>query len=99
MNQWLTSPPRSYLALFSSEIRVTQKMHFQDAVGAKGSSAYCADEVTSQHVNDLNVLLQLDFLGVPLVALIAVEVSTMGNMQALVVSETVLGLEAFPAYL
>lgn len=50
-------------------------------------------------MNDLNVLLQLDFLGVPLVALIAVEVSTMGNMQALVVSETVLGLETFSAYL
>lgn len=78
---------------------MTQKMHFQDAVGAKGSSAYRTDEVTSQHVDDLDVLLQLDFLGVPLVALIAVEVSTMGNMQALVVSETVLGLEAFSAHL
>lgn len=50
-------------------------------------------------MNDLNVLLQLDFLRVPLVALIAVEVGAMGNMQALMVSETVLGLEAFSAHL
>lgn len=46
-------------------------------------------------MNDFNMLLQLDFLRVPLVALIAVEVGAMGNMQALMVSETVLCFEAF----
>lgn len=42
---------------------MTQEMHLEDTVGAKRGSASDANKVTSLHVDDLDMLLELDLKG------------------------------------
>lgn len=50
----------SYLAFLGSEVLVTQEMHFQNAVCPKARSTSSANEVSSLHVDNFDVLFQLN---------------------------------------
>lgn len=70
-------------------------MHFENAVGSKTSSARCANEISSLHMYDFDMFLELNLLCVLLVTAIAVEVSPFGYVQSFVVSKAIHRFESF----
>jgi hypothetical protein len=78
---------------------MAEQMHLEHAIRSKTRSTGVTNEISSTHVHDFNVLLELDLLRVPFITLIAVEVGSFRDMQSLVVPKAVHRFESFVANL